>query len=322
MYDKNHIDDIYKDLLDPSIEFRVTSPQNLLLENKETIFKLTSMRDKKTNIRQGNLVDQCWADKYIKHCNTNPIFTIFDCVGENVVNFPLGFIPCDCISQTIDYYRSYSPAYPKYHNKVFWSGSGFTHNIRPTLIDFIQTQSQSNKNIDVNYWKPDGNPYGKIKPQPSEYTKYFERLKSSDIFLVIRGDLPWLNSFFDALRAGCIPVCIDTFYANLGWENIGIKTEDIILDLHTNVNSLDEIYEKIIELVSNKDKVLHMKDTIRNFYNKYILTDRYLNKHHTRFHLAGWGDFYVAKVLELVENNYQIKNNQFICAKVKEIKNI
>jgi len=312
------INNIYNDLLDTNINIQTIS-ENLLPKTKDTIIRFSNRQERK-NIRKNMLVDQYWANEYIEYYNKNPIITHYDCIGENVINMPLGIMPSKYISHNIDYYKSYHPIEPQYKNKVFWRGRGFTHNIRKILIDFLK--DKKHPNVDVDYWTPDGNPYGPIKPPPSEYTKYFEQLKSSDIFLVIRGDLPWLNSFFDALRAGCIPVCIDTFYGNLGWENIGIEKEDILVDFHTSINSLDEIYEKIIKLVLNKDKILYMKDNIRNFYNKYILTDRYLNKYHTAFHFSGWGDFLVAKILDLVENNYQITNKQFFCAKVKEIKNI
>lgn len=319
----NAVRNIYSDLL---VNINIDNITDSLLQlNPKQILILSSYYNQnqifeRQNIRDGKLVDQFWTNKYIQYYNTNAIFTHFDCMGDNIINMPLGFIPSKNISQNIYYYKSYSPNNLKYYNKVFWRGRGSTHNIRKVLINFLK--HKKHPNIDVEYWRSNGNPYRQIKPGPAEYTTYFEQLKSSDIFLVIRGDLPWLNSFFDALRAGCIPVCIDTFYGSLGWENIDIKTEDILLDLNTTSSSLNEIYQQIIELLANKDRVLHMKNTIRDFYHDYILTDRYLNKHHTTFHFSGWGDFFVAKVLDLVEHNYQITNNNFICSKVKEIKNI
>ena len=315
------INKIYPDLLKDIKLYRIQeNPEEL-----EGILLLTPFLDKekgvvlyRQNIRKNKLVDQFWINKYINYYEKNLIFTNLDCIGKNVINVPLGFMPAKNISQDIKYYQ-YHNKEVLYNKKIFWKGRTFTHQIRTKILDFLECKN--NPNINISYWNPIGSPYLDNKPPKTEYDNFFNQLQASDMFLVIRGDLPWLFSFFDAIRAGCIPVCIDTFYGNLGWENIGIKKEDILLDFNTDIDSFEYIYETISELILNKDKILFMKNNVINFYKQYILTDSYLKHTHTKFHTAGWGNFYIAKLLEIVENNYKINNNQFICSKFKEIIN-
>ena len=91
----HQINNIYNDLLDTNINIQTIS-ENLSPKTKDTILKISSLSDNnnnalyRKNIRENMLVDQFWADKYIKYYNMNPIFTHFDCIGENVINMPLG----------------------------------------------------------------------------------------------------------------------------------------------------------------------------------------------------------------------------------------
>lgn len=274
------------------------------------------------NLRTNNLVDQNIYNRCYSNIK-NPIFTWLDFVGDNVINCPLGFMSPENIQQQHSYYEDYD-AINQYYNRIFWSGNK-THSIRNTIIDYFKSKSYINTHIDIDYWKLDDQysvyEKNKPKPPPSEYIYYFNKLKASDLFLIIRGDKPWTNSFFDCLRANTIPVCIDTFYGKLGWENIGFQTEDILLDINTNFMSLEEIYETIISLVKNKEKILYMKNNLHKFYSAYILTDRSIRNHGLKYRMfAGWGDFYCAKILEIYNNNYKVLNNQFISSYIKDIK--
>jgi hypothetical protein len=172
----------------------------------------------------------------------------------------------------------------------------------------------------LRHWHREGNPYGVVKPTSLEYVSYFKLLSVADAFLVMRGDKPWLYSFFDCLRAGAIPVCVDTFYGQLGWENIGIRTEDIILDLSTKTQTFDDIYFAIVELMEDKEKILHMKRIGQQFMQKYVFNDQLLAAHGASGYFAGWGDFIVAKLLETARNGYALVDNSLICKTVNEVK--
>lgn len=269
------------------------------------------------NYRTGLLVDQPWAQKYIDHYRDYPILTALDCVGFNVVNVPLGFMLNNAISQSSRYYESYKPQL-KCFGTVFWKGSVWTHANRSKIIYGLKSKRDSR--FLLRNWHCKRNPYGRVKPPSCEYSSYFDQLSKSDLFLVLRGDKPWLYSFFDCLLAGAIPVCIDTFYPDLGLENIGINTNDLLLALGTKTCSLDQIYESIVSLLEDEERVIHMKQVGQNFMRRYILNDHLLEVNGASVYFAGWGDFIAAKLLETARNGYALVDNSFICQTVNEVK--
>src|SRR6056300_84854 len=261
--------------------------------------------------RGGNLVDQFWTQKYIDYFD-NPILTHADCKAGNVVNMPLGFMSGRAVSQNTNYMFEQNNN-NEYFGKIFWRGRISTHNRRSKIISYF-TSNKSGQ-VDVNRWNIDGGKYGiygqsHLPPPPKkEYENYFNALKNSDFFLVIRGDKPWTKSFMDCLRAGAIPVFIDTFYQDMGWENINIQPEDLFLHFSTETYSVEEIYDKCLEVLQNKDRVLYMKNNINQLYKKYILTDRTVKNNYST---ECWGDFIAAKILEIQRNDYKLISNQFI----------
>lgn len=284
--------------------------------------RLTNAHGKsiRKNYRAGSCVDQFWTQPYIDYYSTHAIFTPMDCLADNVVNVPSGFMLNDNISQSKAYCLNYAPKLTRF-NKVFWKGSAWTHEIRPKVVRYLKSKRDV-RFVLRNWTCTSGNPYGAVKPPSIEYTSYFEQLSHADLFLVMRGDRPWLYSFFDCLRAGAIPVCIDTFYGNLGWEKIGIAPDDILLDLDTSKHGLEGIYQAITSLLENKEKLLHMKATGQQFFQKYVLTDGLVAAHGASIYFSGWGDFIVAKALEIARNNYKLDNTQFISPLVHEVKDV
>jgi len=271
--------------------------------------------------RDGNLVDQFWTQKYIDHFD-NPIFTSFDCKSKNVVNMPEGFMPHLSINQNANYMFEQNNN-NEYFGKIFWKGRTKTHNIRPKIINYFI--DQKSKQVDVNHWNIDDTKYriyGQSRltaPPKKEYENYFNGLKNADFCLVIRGDNPWTMGFMDCLRAGAIPICIDTFYQDMGWENINIQPEDLFLHFSTDIYSVEEIYDRCLEVLQDKDRVFYMKNNINQFYKKYILTDRAVKN---KYHIQCWSDFIAAKILEIQKNDYKLINNQFISPIVNEIKEL
>lgn len=293
----------------------VAPPPHALIALKT--FKGENGKSIRKNYRSGFLVDQPWAQEYLDRYKDYPVFTALDCVGPNVVNVPLGFMMSSNISQSPQYYTQYDPQL-KHFGKVFWKGSLWTHDTRGTLLSHLK--GKADRRFLLRNWYCEQRPYGPVKPPSIEYTSYFKLLTQADAFLVMRGDLPWLYSFFDCLRAGAIPVCVNTFYGNLGWENIGIKTSDLLLDLKTTTHTLDQIYEEIVSLIEDKERVLHMKRIGQHFMRNYVLNDCLLRQHGANVYLCGWGDFIAAKCLETIRNGYTLVNQSFISPLVNEIK--
>jgi len=271
--------------------------------------------------RIGNFVDQFWTQKYIDYFD-NPIFTHFDCKANNVVNMPLGLMHHFSVNQNVNYMFKQNHN-NQYFSKIFWKGRISTHSIRSKIISYFTSKESSQ--VDIKNWNIDCSKYGiygqrHLQPPPkTEYTSYFNELKNSDFFLVIRGDKPWTLSFMDSLRAGAIPVCIDTFYQDMGWENINIQPEDLFLYFSTETYSVEEIYDECLKALQNKDLVLYMKNNINQFYKKYILTDRAVKN---KYHIQCWSDFIAAKILEIQKNDYKLISNQFISPLVNEIKGL
>jgi hypothetical protein len=92
----------------------------------------------------------------------------------------------------------------------------------------------------------------------------------------------------------------------------------------TKGDTLEDVYEGIDGLLKNKEKCLEMKHKLKSFYKEIYLTDR------THLHdfgdtkltgLMGFGDFFAAKVIEIIENDFVLKDNKLFCDKVFEIKN-
>jgi len=269
----------------------------------------------KTSAYYGNLVDHWWLDSLLIK-NNFLVMTIMDVQDEKIIHMPLGFMNQYHISQPNDYHKILIEDH-SYQKRIIWRGND-THEMRKKIIPFLFKHNSGC--FDVRF-SENFSPYSPQKPNPGCYRDYCKHVMFSDICLVIRGDLPWAFSFFDLLRLGTIPCLIDCyFYKNMGWENIGINPDDIMLSFETSETSFEEIADSILELYNNRERVLYMKHCIFKFMTEYIMNDFLLKMQNTQLKYSGWGDFIIAKYLEMKENNGPEQNTQFISRKVHDIK--
>lgn len=276
-----------------------------------------SLNLEKPNFYHENYVDGWWLHNLLTD-NKALIFTSMDTYHKTLINMPLGFMDQHCISQSSDYYKT-TIHDQCYYRRIFWRGNA-THVTRTNFVNFARTHSSGL--FDVDFVK-NFNPYGEKKPHSGHYRDYCKHLLFSDICLGIRGDLPWLYSFFDMLRLGTVPCLIDCyFYSDLGWENIGINPNDIFLSFKSSETPFEEICNTIVELLNNKEKILYMKNCIYKFMKNYIYNDTLLHLHNGHPKYSGWADFIIAKCIELKQNNFVIDNHQFFSSKIHEVKYI
>jgi hypothetical protein len=315
-----------KDGDEPDIYFRYYDPmaQPNSKPEPKTIYRLAidNKIHRRKNIRVSDLSDQ----HYLNNTAFDGIIfnTHLDLRGENIISKVLPHMPCDKISKNKDYFKETSNEEFKFYNKCFWRG-GNTHITRTKVIDFLN--SKNDTRLDLSLWRPTtGRIYGQRsskRPNEWEYDEYFKNMSMSDIGLCIRGDRPSMYSFFDVVRAGAIPVCINTQYPNLGWEHIGYNTNDLFLSYDlTKGDTLEDVYNGIDNLLKNKEKCLEMKKNLLKFYKEIYLTDRSHAYEKTPPSFIGFADFFAAKFIEIIENNFVLKDNKFFCDKVFEIKNL
>jgi len=249
---------------------------------------------------------------------------------ENMIRVPLNHMAYDRISQDKDYFKEVGiDQTGQFFNRCFWRG-GKTHIVRDKIIPFLKEKSDSR--FDLEFWKAKtGVTYHVIKPPDAwEYNQYFAELQKSDAALCVRGDTEWLYSFFDIVRAVAIPICINTGYPHLGWEKIGIDYNDLFLNYDISFgDSAEDVYEGINSLLNDKERCRKMKTNLRKFYEEIYLTDRGLDLYllnqdeaiNPRYPgLCGWGDFFAGKVIEIVKNNFVLKDNKFFSKNALEIK--
>ncbi|MEN9445615.1 MAG: Exostosin family [Bacteroidota bacterium] len=280
--------------------------------------------DKKSCPRQGIRTSDVVDQHYLQNVTFDGIIfaKTLDIFGPNIINNLIPHTPHLSISKNKDYFKEINNEEYKFYNKCFWRG-GYTHVTRRKVLNFLNKKNDAR--FDVSHWTPKT---GKIydaeskSPDEWEYDEYFKNLSTSDIGLCIRGDRPWIFSFFDVIRSGAIPVCVNTQYHNLGWENIGYDINNLFLSYDlTKGDTLEDMYNGIDNLLKNKNKCLEMKKNLRKFYKEIYLTDRTHTFDNVKRYLTGFGDFFVAKVIEIIENNFVLKDNKFFCNKVFQIKN-
>jgi hypothetical protein len=302
---------------------------DLSVLNKTIVFLQTAGSARKIlaqDMRSGRFVDEPALSPVVKDIlmQAAMVFTMADlrCSEYGFVGVPLSYIDYTNISQPPFYWANILDTDCARKSIVYWSGSQFTHESRKIINSL---QECSNQLYDLNDWKPksidgqDAKVYGPIKPHPNEYLRFIETLRHVQACLVIRGDLPWVYSFLDVVRAGSIPIFIDTAYPDLGWEKIGYQINETFMAFDTRHNSVQDIDKSIHELLSNQSWILLMRKNIISFYEKFIKTDRFfLSK---KFHglLTGWSDFYVAKI---IERKLGIVSSSLFSAQVFEVKGI
>jgi len=134
-----------------------------------------------------------------------------------------------------------------------------------------------------------------------------------DIAFVMRGDRPWANSFYDVIRAGCIPVMISSMN-DFGWESIMNNVDDYFLRFDIRTQTMDYIHEEVCKLLEDKSRILQMKANIRKLYKTFF-------NHSCSF---GASDFIWGKCLNVHKNNCDLTkiDDKFICSDVLELKGL
>lgn len=287
------------------VSFKLLTEETNILEPK-TIYNISVSRNNYVK-RFGYEVDKFKIESILNQHKPTACFTWLDYKAQNTINIPLGFIRCNVIKKSSQYYKEYNQDI-KYYRNLFWRGDTTTHQTRTKIVNYFN--NINDRNFDIAHWSPiAGKFYSDNACTEYEYDTYFNQLKSSDAFFVIRGDLPWTNSFFDCLRANTIPICVDTFYNRLGWHKIGFEISDLFLNFDLRKDSLEKIMTEIQVLLKDKEKVLYMKQNLLRFYKEFILKDKHLLEYGASLFSAGWGGIIKNKMLEIHNNNYILKDN-------------
>jgi hypothetical protein len=301
----NRLKTVFPELND--VSFELLDDQTSAISSK-TIYQIQTPRPRGF-VRVGCEVDKTPIELVLKkftNCQQIPFITALDYQSDNTINMPLGFVCFKRIKQQPDYYIQYNKNI-KYYGNLFWRGDATTHEIRKKIVDALNINRPNN--FDIAHWKPSAGQFYQNACTENEYDTYFDRLKQSDAFLIMRGDRPWTFSFFDCLRANVIPVCIDTFYHKLGWHKIGFDIEDLFLVFNTQKDSAETIANEIQNLLKDKERVLFMKNNLLKFYTQFVMQDKYLLTHGPSVASAGWGYIIRSKLLDIHNNDYILKDN-------------
>jgi len=254
------------------------------------------------------------VDRHIKEYLNKKIkyFTCLDMFGDNIVFFPACPTPKDIIRQPTGYYKVYFDNKSKYHNKIFFRGS-LTHNDRNVVLNKLR--SYNDNRFDVKLI--DAKIYNEKQIPDKHYEMYIEQLKQSDIALFIRGDRDMCFNFWDYLRCNVIPCFYGNFsYKNLGFEKIGYKFEDLFIYIERD--EIDVMHEKLINILNDKDLILRMKSQLNDFYNKYIVSCP-LYKNEFDNDITCHSPFFLGKLLEIKNNNYELVDNKYFSSAVNDL---
>jgi hypothetical protein len=239
-------------------------------------------------------------------------FTTDDVCGINQVipTFITG-TPNKLIGKEINYnMKENLPENNKFNNSVYSKFSERTHRYRKTFFNFYEGINDPRfkiRKFRKNIYKGQG------EGTAINYDRYISKLCSSDISYVIRGDRTWTFSLHDVLRAGCVPVMINSFN-NYGWENICENVDDFMLRFDLNIHSMDYIHESVCELLSDKKRLLKMKNNVKKLYDVFFSSS--FNENIMLFKAA--------KCIDILKNNFQINKieNKMICKEVLSLKNL
>lgn len=194
-----------------------------------------------------------------------------------------------------------------FNNKVFWSGA-LTHSTRKDFLYFYNTIND--KRFDISLF---GERVYRDGFKQGTYETFLDNLSKSDVVYILRGDRIWVNTFFDVIRAGCIPVMINSMN-DYGWENIFQNVDDYMLRFDFREHSMDYIHQQVILLLEDKERVLFMKNNIRRFHDMFF-------KHNAKY---GFSEFLLAKLVEIYKNDFDINkiDNKFISSEILNLKGL
>ena len=133
-----------------------------------------------------------------------------------------------------------------FNNKVFWSGA-ITHETRGNVLSFYNTIDD--KRFDVALFKETVYKNGL---KTGTYETYLNNLSKSDVVYMLRGDRIWVNTFFDVIRCGCIPIMINSMN-DYGWENIFTNVDDFMLRFDLREHSMEHIHQQVALLLEDKE---------------------------------------------------------------------
>lgn len=196
-----------------------------------------------------------------------------------------------------------------FHNKVFWSGS-LTHSTRRDFWSFYRKSINDTRfNISVFGERVYVNGF-----KPGTYETFLDTLSNSDIVYLLRGDRIWTHTFYDIIRAGCIPVMISSmnYY---GWENIMKNVDDYMLRFDLREHSMRHIHQQVVSLLEDRSRVLHMKANIRKLHDMFF-------KHNNPEY--GFSEFLLAKCIEIYKKGFDINkiDDKFICPEILNLKEL
>jgi hypothetical protein len=241
----------------------------------------------------------------------NKMFSHLDFCKTNIVTYFHG----PTSSMTLNKRRNYwmvdkLQKNDKFHNKVYWRGN-LTHVSRKKFFNFYNKLNDTRFQIEkfgINIYTDKTQ-----KNLSSQFDIYMNELCQTDISYVLRGDRPWANSFYDVIRAGCIPVMISSMN-DFGWENIMSDVDDYFLRFDIRTQPMEYIHEQVCKLLEDEDRVLQMKANIRKLYKTFF--------HHPGY--FGTLRFCWGKCLEIYKNNYDLckVDDKFICYDMLELMGI
>lgn len=228
------------------------------------------------------------------------------CEDSRIITIPVGFNNEASVSQEPLYWQKV----PKIENfkhtgKLYWKGNGRNHATRRLILDFFGGLP----NFDVSIFE-----YSIYKePCPSEvYKTYTNCLSNSDMSFCMRGDRPSTHSFFDLLQYGCIPIGINCM--DIGWENIINNPTDYFLNFALPEDSLEYIHSKILELLSDENKILKMKQNCVNLFELFFKSQS----------KTAWGEFILAKCIEIFKKDFDPNriDNTFVSSELLSLKGL
>lgn len=260
------------------------------------------------NLRKNYNVDNCIDIPYEKIANI--IFSDLDFhKKKNIVPVFTGPTPNSFLKKEQAYWVTDKlPKNDTFHNNVFWKARQLTHDSRKVFFDFYKDIDDPRFEIEefeLNIYQGQG--------ESTQFDSYMNELCQKDIVFVLRGDRPWAYSFFDVIRAGCIPVMLSSMN-DFGWENILNNVDDYFLCFDIRTQTMEHIHEKVCELLDDKSRVLQMKANIRKLYRTFF----------NHASVDGASEFIWGKCLNIYENNFDLSkvDDKFICSEVLALKGL
>lgn len=251
-------------------------------------------------------------DRYNELFDDNFIyFTILNVqYRQNIIFIPLGSIPPDMINQrhlsTIQIDKN---NYSIHNPTIYFKGSP-THKIRDIVCEYLKDKNGCNivLNESINYF------WNKIQGQTelNHYQKHLQHCYNSGISLLIRGDREYCYVFSDYLYCENI-ICFmnANLYKTIGFEKFGLDNVFLFFDI--NETQLNEVYERLKNILNDREKMDNNRKKVKDFYESYIMVDKAFKSEYA-YHggYNGFTHFIVYKMYKLLNNNYLLDDNKIL----------